>query len=95
VAICPIETKIVAKGKKIAHGRQEYFNKTALPVEILDSTWFTTIVRREGFQVSGHFRLQPVGPERSERKLIWIDRYEKGGYVRKAGLLRGKENTSE
>jgi hypothetical protein len=92
---CPVETKLIAKGKKVAHADQEYLNKTSLPIEILDSTWFTTIVRSEGFAVGGHFRLQPVGPGRSERKLIWIEPYEKTGYVRKAGVLKTTDNPSE
>jgi len=89
---CPLETKLIPKGKKISHSDQEYLNKTKLPIEILDSTWFTTIVRSEGFTVGGHFRMQPIGPGRSERKLIWINSYEKRGYVRRAGALKAGEN---
>jgi len=92
---CPLETKTIAKGKKVSHSNEEYLNKTQLPIEILDSTWFTTIVRSEGFTVGGHFRMQPIGPGGLERKLIWINSYEKKGYVRKAGVLRAGENSDE
>lgn len=95
IKYCPVETKIVARGKKVSHAHQEYLNKTSLPIELLDSTWFTTIVRSEGFAVDGHFRLQPFGPGRSERKLIWIAPHEKTGYVRKAGVLRTTGNLGE
>jgi len=88
IKYCPVETKVVAKGRKVSHAHEEYLNKTKLPIEILDSTWFTTIVRSEGFSVGGHFRLQPFGTGRMERRLIWIEGYEKKGYVRKAGVLR-------
>ena len=72
IKYCPIEIKVVAGGKKLTHKREKYVNKTDLPVEILDSTWFTTIVRSEGFGVGGHFRMQPFGPGLKEKKLIWI-----------------------
>jgi hypothetical protein len=61
------------------------FNKKG--ITILDSTWFTTIVRTEGFKVNGHLRLQPCGAGRTERKLIYIETFEKHGYVRKAKIL--------
>jgi hypothetical protein len=95
IKYCPVETKIIAKGKKVSHSHEEYLNKTKLPIEILDSTWFTTIVRSEGFSVGGHFRLQPYGPGRTDRKLIWIEGYEKQGYVRKAGVLRATDGLTE
>jgi hypothetical protein len=53
----------------------------------LDSTWFTTIVRSEGFKVGGHFRMQPFGKNLSDRKLIWISPFDKNGYTRKAKIL--------
>ena len=88
IKYCPVETRLVAKGKKITHSQQGFLNKTELPIEIVDSTWFTTIIRSEGFGVSGHFRLQPVGPSLVYRKLVWIAPYEKTGYVRTAKVLR-------
>lgn len=86
---CPVETKVVTTGNIAKHSRKEYHNKTKLPIEIVDSTWFTTIVRSEGFGVRGHFRLQPVGPGRSEVRLTWVSPYQKMGYTRKAKVLKG------
>lgn len=55
-------------------------------VEYVDCTWFTTIVRSEGFRVRGHFRLQPY-PKEGVKRLIYIDEFQKHGYTRKAKKL--------
>ena len=89
---CELETKIIPAGNRAAHVSQKYVNTTKQPIEILDSTWFTTIVRSEGFTVGGEtggfFRLQPCGPGLSQKKLVWIFPFEKEGYTRKAKMLR-------
>lgn len=82
-----LETKIVLPKRKENHIGVKYVNETNRKIEILDSTWFTTIIRSEGFGVRGHFRFQVSGKERSERKLIWISDFEKTGYTRKAKIL--------
>lgn len=82
-----LETKILPPNKKEKHVGIKYLNETKYKVEILDSTWFTTIVKSEGFEVSGHFRFQPCGKNLSERKLTWIRAFEKSGYTRKAKML--------
>lgn len=84
---CDQETKIVNAKRREHHAGVKYVNETPQNIEILDSTWFTTIVRSEGFKVGGHFRMQPCGPERSQRKLIWISDFEKTGYTRTAKVL--------
>ena len=93
---CPIETKIVVAGAKSIHNNERYVNQTKLPIEILDSTWFTTLVRSEGFTVGkefgGFFRWQACGPELSERKLTWIFPFEKKGYTRMAKVLKDETN---
>lgn len=70
-------------------------NFMGIDVQVLDSRWFTTICRDEGFLVSGHFRLQPCKDEQGEwtRKLIYINPYAKHGYHRLASVvdLEGKE----
>jgi hypothetical protein len=82
-----LETKVVNAGKKILHNGEKVKNDTEQKVEILDSTYFTTISRTEGFGVSGHFRLQPYGPGLCERRLQWIPEFQKHGYTRKAKIL--------
>jgi hypothetical protein len=81
-----IETKVVNGGKKIVHNGEKIMNDTNRKVEILDSTYFTTISRTEGFGVSGHFRFQPWGPGMSQRRLQWISEFQKHGYTRKAKI---------
>ena len=89
---CELKTKVVEAGKHTIHVGQKYVNESNQAVEILDSTWFTTIVRTEGFMVGGEtggfFRLQPHGPGLTQKKLVWIFPFQKHGYTRKAKMLR-------
>ena len=87
IKYCPLETKFIAGGRKDHHVGQKYVNETKQKIEILDSTWFTTIVRSEGFGVRGHFRMQPYGPGMTQRRLQWIEPFEKEGYTRRAKIL--------
>lgn len=84
---CDIESRIVKPVSKEWHVGTKYVNDTKHKVEILDSTWFTNIVREEGFSVRGHFRLQACGPGLSQRKLRWITEFEKQGYTRIAKVI--------
>lgn len=84
---CPMETKMVNGGRREKHVGEKYVNETKYTVEILDSTWFTTIIRSEGFGVGGHFRMQAYGPGMTQRRLQWIEPFEKTGYTRKARIL--------
>lgn len=82
---CDVETKVIQPNEKYRdHKKVKYFNETKSAIEILDSRWFTDIVRSEGFAVSGHLRLQPYGPSRSMKKWIYISPFEKTGYTIKA-----------
>ncbi len=58
-------------------------NQSKNNVFVVDSTWNKLLIRTDGFAVRGHFRLQPCGYEMKDRKLIWIDAFEKHGYQRK------------
>lgn len=58
-------------------------NSSNNTVYVVDSTWNQLIIRTEGFAVRGHFRLQPCGVSHADRKLIWVDAFEKHGYKRK------------
>lgn len=84
---CQVETKVIEGQSKAHHVGRKYVNETMQKIEILDSTWFTTIIKSEGFKVGGHFRMQPFGPGFCDKKLIWIDPFEKTGYTRKAKVL--------
>ena len=63
-------------------------NEAGINVIVLDSLWYTTICREEGFMVSGHFRLQPCKDSMGHwtRKIIYIAAYEKHGYRRQARI---------
>ena len=97
IKYCEVETKLIPPGKETTHRLQRYVNHTKVPIEILDATWFTTLVRSGAFTVGndtgGFFRWQAVGTERSERKLIWVSPYQKQGYTRKAKVLAHRPET--
>lgn len=80
-----IETTIIEKGKNNGKPKKDgkITNTSDSTVYVVDSSWNKLIIRTEGFAVRGHFRLQPCGEELKNRKLIWIDAFEKNGYVRK------------
>ncbi len=80
-----IEIKILPPGRNNNKPKNEgkVHNSSNFTVYVVDSSWNQLIVRTEGFAVLGHFRLQPYGPSHSLRKLIWIDAFEKHGYVRR------------
>lgn len=81
-----IET-VITEGKqssgksKIKINNEKYLNESTIPIEIIDSNWFRRLIRTGAFKVNGHFRLQPYGKNNSQRKLIWINEYEKSGYT--------------
>lgn len=84
---CELEIKEVKGNSKANHIGTKYVNETKNNIQILDSTWFTTIVKSEGFHVRGHFRFQPCGQGMKDRKLIWISDFDKEGYTRQAKVL--------
>lgn len=62
-------------------------NDTSFDITMMDSTWFTTIVRNERFKVRGHFRLQPKKKDGEwTKELIYINEYQKNGYHRQAKI---------
>ena len=75
--------------KKSTILRDKVNNFMGINVTLLDSRWFTTICRNEGFAVSGHFRLQPY--KDGSRKLIYIAPFMKTGYHRQARIENEKE----
>lgn len=92
--VCEIETKVVQPGKRQRHVGHRYENETKHKIELVDSTWFTTIVRSEGFMVGdetgGFFNLYHTGPGRTIPRLKWVLPFEKHGYTRKAKVLNHK-----
>lgn len=80
------EEIIVNPGKSYGTKKQPdvLTNDATVPITIVNSCWNITSIRTEGFDVRGHFRLQPCGPGLTETKMIFIQPFKKEGYVRKA-----------
>lgn len=59
------------------------------PLIRLDSTWYTSIIRTEKFQVRSHIRMQPKKINgRWVKEPVQIPSYVKNGYTRKARKLQ-------
>ena len=91
-----VDVKFVARpgsreARRQSGDKDAYVNDTHLNVRHLTAHYYTTICRDESFGVRGHFRMQPFGTGRSERKLIYISPFTKNGYHRRAELLKGGE----
>lgn len=80
-----VEVIVLEQGRN--NGKQKndgkVTNQSDFKVYVVDSSWNKLIIRTEGFAVRGHFRLQPCGEGFSDRKLIWINAFEKHGYIRR------------
>lgn len=82
-----VETKILPPKSTTKDIACKYVNETKSKIKILNSTWFTNLVKSDAFSVRGHFRLQPCGHENKDKKLIWINEFQKEGYTAKARML--------
>lgn len=85
-----VELEVVCREKTLRKSgilHEKVNNFMGINVTLLDSRWFTTICRNEGFAVRGHFRLQPYKNNGVwDRKLIYINPYTKNGYHRVASI---------
>ena len=81
------ELKVVMAKSTGKMNNVQYKNLNKQNIHVIDSSWYTSIIKTEGFLVKGHLRLQACGTGHSERKLIYIDSFEKHGYIRKAKML--------
>lgn len=87
-----VETKILPPNQKRRDITCLYRNNTDFTVTYLDCKWFTTLVKSEGFNVRGHFRLQPKKKDgKWTRELIWINEFRKHGYTARARILSHNE----
>jgi len=69
----------------------KYINESNCKVKIIDSKWFRNLIQTEGFNVRGHFAFRRCGQNYMEKRLVWINEYQKKGIKRQAGIL--KNNT--
>lgn len=90
--VCPIQEKIIEPKQKLREFNCKYFNETKQRINIIDSTWFTSIVISPKGR-RGHWKLQPCGENSMDRKLIWIDPIENiKPYTRKAKSLNQNDH---
>ena len=84
-----VETKLMKPNTQIWDERMVnaiYNNKTKSDITVIDSKWYTELISSGAFNVRGHFRMQPFGHGMSQKKLIWINDFQKEGYHRKAKI---------
>jgi hypothetical protein len=83
------ENKIVhgtdtEKSRRVKTNDEKFLNETPNNIEIIDATYFTKLVHTGQFGVTGHFKVQHFGTGYSESKIIYINDYQKDGYIREA-----------
>lgn len=85
VELGDVEVVMLEKGRNNGKSKKggKVTNGSNFTVYVVDSSWNQLIIRTDGFAVMGHFRLQPCGSGLIDRKLIWINAFEKHGYKRR------------
>ena len=61
---------------------EKLINETSNGIQVLDSQWYTSVFRTEGFTVRGHFRFYS-----SCNRLVYVNEFQKHGYHRHAKIL--------
>ncbi len=84
-----IESRILNNtNKQTELGGSIYINDLSKKATVMDCTWYTNIFHTKGFGVRGHFRIQPIGEGKKERKIIWVNDFKKTRYIREARKLK-------
>lgn len=85
IELADIQVELIEPGNISKHPSKDVreTNESSNNIYVVDSSWNTLIIRNEGFSVKGHYRLQPCGEGMRDRKLIWINHFEKHGYIRR------------
>lgn len=89
---CEVQVKEWVPKSSTRIGFNKVENETRTKIEVIDSSWFTTLIAMREHDVEGHFRWQNYKDEngRSRKELIWIKDYKRGGLLRKAKKLKNK-----
>lgn len=83
-----VEIKVLGPKQKKRDIDCKYVNETNCKISVLDSRWFNTLIKSDAFKVRGHFRLQPKKKNGEwTKELIWINEFEKSGYIAPARRL--------
>lgn len=84
-----IEERVLSPKEKFRDKNCKYFNDSKSNITILNSAWFTNLVKSDAFKVRGHFRLQPKKKDGEwTKELIWINDFQKEGYTAPARKLK-------
>jgi len=80
-----VTERFIEKKSKLKKSSTSYLlNDSSTGIFFASSTWKQRINMVTGFNVRGHFRLQPHGEGSQKRKLIWIEEFGKTGYRKRA-----------
>jgi hypothetical protein len=100
IEMSKVEVVKVAPQYKVRYGKggdDKLFNDTGLNnVYMVNASWNKIIIVEGDFKVRGHFRVQPCGTGRKDFRLIWINEFSKGSFIRRAGkeIIHESDQTS-
>lgn len=79
-----VKIETIAVPKKCKSRKARVYNKSDMNLTVVGSDWYQSMVLVGDSFVTGHWRNQPYGPERSLRRLIYIEPHKRGSYTRRA-----------
>lgn len=79
-----VKIETVEVPKKCKSRRARVYNKSDMNLTVVGSDWYQSMVLVGDSFVTGHWRNQSYGPERSLRRLIYIEPHKRGSYTRRA-----------
>lgn len=80
------KVKLGSNWEKTLDGKVK--NESGVNVTLVNTLWNKIIINDTGFTVKGHIRIQPYGPGRTLYKPIWIEEFQKNGYIRGVEKLK-------
>lgn len=84
IELSELEIQVLEPNKKVGKTKSDkIINRTKSNVIVVTHKWNVMSIRTDSFLVSGHWRMQPCGINRANRKLIYVDTFEKRGYIRR------------
>lgn len=84
VELSELRIDILKPNEKVGKTKSnKVINRSKSDIIVVTHKWNVLSIRTESFLVSGHWRIQPYGKNREKKKLIYIDTFEKEGYIRR------------
>ena len=85
IELSDLDVQLIEPNKKIGKTKKDkIINRSKSDVIVVTSKWNVISVRGDSFLVNGHWRMQPCGINRANRKLIYVDTFEKKGYIKRS-----------